>query len=238
MSKKKIKIIEGSGFLAKHFKKYSNHLKKLDVIIYAAGVSNSLAKNSGIFKRDLKRLKIFIKQNRKKIIYLSTYSIFDKSRNKSNYVKNKIKIENFIRKNCSKYIIVRFPELIGKNKNPNTLTNFFFNKIKYRKKFIIWKNAKRNLLDVEDAIKICLFFIEKNKDNNKVINILNKRFYSPLYIVKELENILKVKSKFTLLNIKLKKWKVYNSVNNKITSNLKISFGDTYLIKTLKKYYN
>ena len=237
MSKKNIKIIEGSGFLAKHFKKYSNQLKKLDVVIYAAGVSNSLAQNPKIFEKDFQRFRLFTEHNIKKLIYLSTYSIFDKSRNKSNYVKNKIKIENMIKKNCPKYIIVRFPELVGKNKNPNTLTNFFFNKIKNKKKFTIWKNAKRNLLDVNDAVKISVYFIKLYKNNNKVINILNQKFYKPLYVVNELEKLIKTKSKFTLLNTKIKKWNIKNSVNNKIVANLKIKFDKTYLTKTFKKYY-
>ena len=238
MSKKNIKIIEGSGFLAKHFKKYSKQLKKLNVVIYAAGASNSLAKNPKIFKRDFERLELFIGRSKKKIIYLSTYSIFDKSRNKSSYVKNKIKIESMIKKKCPKYIIFRFPELVGKNKNPSTLSNFFFNKIKDKKKFIIWKNAKRNLLDINDAVKISLYFIKLYKNNNKVINVLNNKFYKPLYIVNKLEKLLKIKGKFILLNTKIKKWDIKNSVNNKIIANLKINFDERYLTKTFKKYYN
>ena len=43
--KKKIKNIIGSGFLAFQFKKYEVLIKKLNICIYVAGVSNSLCKN-------------------------------------------------------------------------------------------------------------------------------------------------------------------------------------------------
>ena len=83
MSKKINKVIEGSGFLAKKFEKYSTFLKKKNVIIYAAGVSNSLSTNKLLFKKELNRFENFCKSNKKKLFYISTTSIYDNSRNKS-----------------------------------------------------------------------------------------------------------------------------------------------------------
>jgi nucleoside-diphosphate-sugar epimerase len=237
MSKKNIKVIEGSGFLAKKFRKYSPFLKRHNVIIYAAGVSNSLEKNSKKFEKELLRFKNFCNINNKKLVYISTYSIFDKSRNKNKYIKNKLKIENIIKKKISEYIIVRFPEVVGFSKNPNTLTNYFFKNIKNKKKFIVFKNVKRNVIDVDDAIKICLYFIKTYKEKNKVINILNKKFYQPIKILKLFEIILKTNSNYSVVKKKRENWKIVNSLNSKIEKKLKIKFNDQYLIKTLKKYY-
>ena len=106
MSKKINKVIEGSGFLAKKFEKYSTFLKKKNVIIYAAGVSNSLSTNKLLFKKELNRFENFCKSNKKKLIYISTTSIYDKSRNNSRYIKNKIKIEKIIKKKVKNYLIM------------------------------------------------------------------------------------------------------------------------------------
>ena len=74
------------------------------------------------------------------IIYVSSCSVLDPSRKKSIYLKRKIKNENFVKKNFKKYLIIRIPEIIGKNKNKNTLVNFFYYKILNKKNFFLFKN--------------------------------------------------------------------------------------------------
>ena len=201
MVKNNINYIEGSGFIAKKFKKYSSFFKKNNCILYAAGVSNSLQNKKKEFEREIQRINKFIKINKKKIIYVSTYSIFDKSRNHK-YVKNKIKIEKIIKKKVEKYIIFRLPEVVGSNKNPNTLVNFLYKKIKKRKKFYLWINAKRNLIDIDDVVKFIIFFIKLNQNKNKVINLLNPNFNTPIDIVNELEIILNKKAIYKIKKLK------------------------------------
>mgnify|MGYP007101764501 CR=1 FL=1 len=41
-----------------------------------------------------------------------------------------VKIEKIIKSNNNDYIIIRLPEIIGKSKNPNTLTNFSYRVLK------------------------------------------------------------------------------------------------------------
>ena len=159
MPKKRVRFIVGSGFIAARFKKYLKFLKKKNVIIYAAGISNSLDEYKKNLEREVFKIKNFILNNRKKLIYISTYSVNDDSRRKKLYVKNKIKIEKIIKQESEKYMIIRLPEIIGKNKNPNTLTNFFYNNIVRNESFTVFKNSRRNLLDVDDAIKNCIKII-------------------------------------------------------------------------------
>ena len=211
MLKKKDEFIVGSGFIASKFKKYLKFIKKNKVIIYAAGISNSL------------------EINKKKLVYISTYSVNDNSRKNKLYVKNKIKIEKIIKNNNSEYIIIRLPEIIGKSKNPNTLTNFFYNNLIKNKPFKVFKNSHRNLLDIDDAIKNCIKIIKINKNKNKIINLLNKKFNTPLQIVNDFEKILKKRGIYKFNNTKLGKWSLKN--------NYFFYSKKNYLIKTLKKYY-
>ena len=229
MPKKRVRFIVGSGFIAARFKKYLKFLKKKNVIIYAAGISNSLDDYKKNLEREVFKIKNFILNNRKKLIYISTYSVNDDSRRRKLYVKNKIKIEKIIKQESEKYMIIRLPEIIGKNKNPNTLTNFFYNKIVRNESFTVFKNSRRNLLDVDDAIKNCIKIIRSDKKNKSVVNLLNKKFNTPLQIVNNFEKILKKKGIYKFKNTKKKKWSLKN--------NYYVYSKKDYLIKSLKKYY-
>ena len=229
MSKKRERFIIGSGFIAARFKKYHKFLKKKKIIIYAAGISNSLEVNKKNLEREVLKIKNFIHNNKKKLIYISTCSVNDESRRRKLYVKNKIKIEKIIKQESKEYMIIRLPEIIGKNKNPNTLTNFFYNKIVKGESFTVFKSSRRNLLDIDDAIKNCIKIIKENKNKNKMINLLNKKFNTPLQIVTYLEKILQKKGIYKFSDNKNNKW---NLKNNYFFHSKK-----NYLIKTLKKYY-
>ena len=229
MLKKKDQFIIGSGFIAIKFKKYLKFIKKNNVIIYAAGISNSLETNKRNLNKEIYKLKKFLDNNNKKIIYISTYSVNDNSRISKPYVKNKIKIEKIIQKVSKEYLIIRLPEIIGKSKNPRTLTNFFYNNIMGGKKFIVHKIVQRNLLDIDDAIKKCIKVIIVNKNENKKINILNKKFYTPLQIVKSFEKVLSKKGFYNFSVIKKNKLSLKN--------NYFVNSSKNYLFKTLKKHY-
>ena len=228
MSKIKYQIF-GNGFIANEFKRYSKSIKKKNLTIYAAGISRSSEKNNKNLKKEINIFKNFCKLNFNKIVYISSYSINDSSRINNKYVRNKIIIENIIRKNFEDFLIIRLPEIVGKNKNPYTLTNFFYNKIIKNKSFYLFNNVRRNLVDVKDAIKNCIKIINKKKYNRTTINLLNKKFYSPQEIVSTFEKILKIKANYKIKSIKKQKWK------NKKNINLK--FNEKYLEKILKKYY-
>ena len=119
--------IVGKGFIGKNLNKIKKELKETNYIIYAAGISHSKTKSKKELNRELNSFISFSKKNYfKKIIYISTADVTNNIVNKSLYVKNKIKIENLIKKKFKNYIILRLPQIIGKNRNMNTLINFFY----------------------------------------------------------------------------------------------------------------
>tara|TARA_B100000575_G_C23136402_1_gene660286 strand:+ start:635 stop:1327 length:693 start_codon:yes stop_codon:yes gene_type:complete len=229
MNNKQLHPVIGSGFIAKKFKKSSNFLRKNNIIVYAAGISNSLEKNRKNLNREISKFLEFYKKTNKRIVYISTYSINDSSRVKNKYVKNKILIEKIIRKKVANYLIIRLPEIVGQNKNPYTLSNFFYNKINNSEEFILYHNTKRNILDIDDAIKNCLKLIKLRKRKNEIVNLLSRKFYTPYQIVKIFEKVLKKKANFTMKKINNSNWHLKN--------NFYINTKKTYLMKTLKKHY-
>ena len=187
-------MIIGSGFIAKNFKKEKHLIKKYNLAIYASGVSNSQSKEKAFFLREKYMLLSYKKKIKSKVlVYFSTCSIYDQSRRNSLYVKHKSLMEQLIKNNFNKYIIVRFPELIGFNSNKKNLINFLYQKIINNFKFSLWDNAKRNIIDIDHAIKIFFYYINKIRKYKKInleINIANPRFYRVQNIVKVIEKLL------------------------------------------------
>jgi len=241
MDKKHQNSIVGSGFIAKSFIKYEEFFKKLGACAYAAGVSNSLCEDKKLFHKDKSRLADFSKiiGQDQILLYFSTCSIDDPSRNKNFYIKHKLDIENFIKENFKKYLIVRLPEVVGKNTNTNTLVNFFFHKIKKQEKFDLWTEANRSIIDIEDVVKILIDFLSSNKQNkNQIINIANTKKSSALHIVQILENITKTKAKYNLVSKGEKNWNIDTSIANESMTRCKITFERDYLENLLRKYFS
>jgi nucleoside-diphosphate-sugar epimerase len=234
-------MIIGSGFIAKNFKKKKKLIKNYNLAIYASGVSNSKSTNKYNFKRERKKIINYKKKVGYKIfVYISTCSIFDPSRQKNLYVKHKLNMENLIKKNFNKYIIVRFPEVIGLNSNKNNLINFFYQKIINNEKFKLWSNSKRNIIDIDDAIKIFFIFIKKiwkKKKINLEVNIANTKFVSPNTIVRIIEKLTLKKACYDKIEFGHLNWKIRPLINKSIIETSRINFDRFYLEKILKKYY-
>jgi len=139
----------------------------VDEILVAVNELNSLKKNIS-----------------KKIIYISTADVTNNILNKSLYVKNKIRIEKLIKRKFKNYIILRLPQIIGKSKNKNTLVNYFYYNIKNDKPLVLIKNFKRNVLDIDDILKLLKIIVYSKRTKNKVIILSNKYSVQPIDIVK------------------------------------------------------
>ena len=232
------KNIIGKGFIAKNLLKINSTINQNGMIVYAAGISNSQTKSKKQFVKEIKLFKNFTKKNYKnKIMYISTADVSNNLKNRTKYVKNKIKIEKIIKKNFNNFIILRIPQLIGKSSNKNTLINFFYNKIKEKKKIIVFKNVKRNILDIDDVIKMIQVIIMNKKVNKKIITLSNKNFIKPIEIIKILEKKLKKKANYILIKTKKQNWKLNFNQNIVYFRNAKINFSKDYLVKAVKKYY-
>ena len=109
------------------------------------------------------------------------------------------------------------------------MTNFFYKNIRSNKTFLLYDKTKRNLLDVDDAIKNIIKLIKVLKKENKIINLLNKNFYTPRQIVEVFEKILKKKARYKIKKIKNNKFLLKNSYFLKTKKD--------YLKKTISKYY-
>ena len=111
-------------------------------------------------------------------------------------IKNILLIEDLFKKKVKKFIIVRLTQVVGNNQNPSTITNFFYNNIKNNNSFYLWSGQKRNLIDIDDVVKIFKKILKKKFIKSKIINIYNTKSISVKKIIIILSKILNKKVKF------------------------------------------
>ena len=228
-------MVLGNGMIANKFIKYESDKKK---IIFASGVSNSKNTNKDDFLRELSLLDETIETNPdKSIIYFSTCSIYDRDLKKSPYILHKISLENVIKQKAKKFLIFRVSNVAGVSNNPYTILNYFIFNILQKKPFIIWKNASRNIIDIDDLYTITDELLQTNLYINQIINVANRTSYTVQYIIDQIEKHLNRKAIFTEIN-KGSSYDIDISAITPVIDKCKIQFTDDYLLKVLKKYYH
>lgn len=228
-------VIVGSGLLARAFAAHANDLT--NTCIYAAGVSNSSCIDNLEFERDTNRLSASLAQAspRELFIYFSTCSISDPYSQDSRYVTHKKKLEELVRAH-SRHSIIRLPQVAGKTPNPHTILNYLYNRIARSERFDLWRNAKRNIIDVEDVAKVVLDLVTVEDIQSETINLANPRSYSMQEIISALEKTARHRAIYNVVD----KGGDYFIDTSRIAASVKrtgIAFDDGYLLRTLSKYY-
>jgi nucleoside-diphosphate-sugar epimerase len=125
-------------------------------ILFSSGVSNSGERDRSAFQKELDLVECFLQkvQAGAAFVYFSTTSIFDPEKVDSPYIVHKLHIEQLIKESNNNYLIIRLPNLVGRSKNPHTLTNFFAQSIRTGSPIRLKANAVRHLIDVADLATI------------------------------------------------------------------------------------
>jgi len=184
-------MIIGKGLIAQSLQYIDaeNHL------FFASGVSNSLETRSSEFDREFSLLKESIeKYPQCRLVYFSTLSIHDQSKQESPYVLHKLKLEEYIRNNTSSHLILRIGNIVGNGGNPNTLFNFLKTQISQGKTFTIHQHARRLLLDIDDVSKFLQ--VNDNRSNNQTVNFAYPYYFDLKEIVHALESRMQKKAHY------------------------------------------
>lgn len=227
-------MVVGNGMIAAKFK---DHATDNSVLIFASGVSNSASANENDFLREKNLLTSVIRENKEKLlIYFSTCSIYDASMSGSAYVLHKLAMEKIITENQPHYLIFRVSNPVGNTANQNTFLNFFINHIKSKTIFPVWKNAYRNIIDIDDMYKVCSLIIQNNLHRNSIINIANTANYKITEIISIIEDYFGTKGNYDFKD-KGNAPVIDTSALLPLYSELNISFTEDYLFQLLNKYF-
>ncbi|EQB39192.1 hypothetical protein M947_08545 [Sulfurimonas hongkongensis] len=191
-------MVVGNGMIAKAFYEYNS---VDDILIFASGVSSSNLNLESEFTREYSMVKNFLQEYPKKLfIYFSSCSIEFPDLKDTKYNIHKLSIEKLIQATSGNYIIFRLPNVIGKGGNPNTIINYLFDSIKEYKEFFLWKYATRNIVDIEDVVKIIQYVIENNLYRNDTVNIAYEKSILVEDLIQTIETLLNKKSLKSIIN--------------------------------------
>lgn len=225
-------MITGNGLIAKSLQNIDSD----DVLFFASGVSNSLETRDSEFEREHTLLKNTIGNSAgKTFVYFSTCSIYDSSKNNSQYVLHKLKMEQVIAETCDRYYILRVSNAVGKGGNPNLLINYLVREIINNSKITVYTKATRNLIDVEDVSKITGEIL-KNFTPNQIFNLAYLQNFSIIEITETIskvlgtEPLLQLQNKGSGYEIEVSKIENYFKENN-------LTDKDQYLSNLIMKYY-
>jgi Nucleoside-diphosphate-sugar epimerases len=220
--------------VAERFKKmeHQDHF-----LIFASGVSNSKCEDDQAYKREYDLLAHAIAQNQgKHLVYFSTTSIFDPFESESKYVRHKLALEQFIKERAASYNIFRISNLVGHSNNKNTVINFYVEQILHATPFQLWKNATRNLIDVDDAFQIIQYILANALFKNEIVNIANPESYTTQSIINAIEIFFEKKAIYEEVN-RGTSFSIDISLIQPIVHQLGIHFDKGYRNKLLNKYY-
>jgi len=227
-------MVIGNGMIAKKFKSY---LANEDIVIFASGVSDSTNTDTGSFEREEKMIANTIRTNPGKLlVYFSTCSIYDLSMQASAYVQHKIKTEDYIMNNHSPFIIFRLTNPIGKTSNTHTVVNYFIKNIVEKHEFAVWKNAGRNIIDIDDMYLVCNEILQEKLFINSIVNIANPQNYPVTFIVETIENYFNIRANYSLVD-KGGSPVIDTDAVKPLFTKFNINFDEHYLHKLLQKYF-
>ena len=165
-------MVIGSGLLAKAFA--DRFGQPPGTWIYAAGVSNSGCTDPVEFERERVRLARALDEGRgaDAFVYFSTCSIGDPAAAASDYVRHKMAMEALVAAH-PRHIIARLPQIAGHTPNPHTLLNFLHASISRSERFTVWRNASRNIIDVDDVARIVGRLVDQPQARAITVNVAN-----------------------------------------------------------------
>ena len=225
-----MKII-GSGLIGSRFS--DSHYSSSN-LIFASGVSASSCKSKMEFKRERDLLAYWLNK-RPDIIYFSTCSIEDPNLSDNEYVLHKQEMESLVLSH-PKGIVIRVPQIVGRSNNKNTLINFLFDKIYNQDEFDLYIGAVRNLIDIDDVVKLTNLLIDSQK-NISQCSFAMPFDYEITKIVSCIETILNKKAIFKPKKIKPFSYPRSQFISDAVSLGL-INFEENYLEKVLFKHYS
>jgi len=228
-------MIIGSGLIARGFA--AQYQQRSDVCIYAAGVSNSRNTNLREFARERARLLLALQSANDvgAFVYFGTCSVADPEVQHTSYVQHKLEMEQLVVEHLH-HLILRLPQVAGHTPNPHTLLNFLYARIVRSESFSVWRNAYRNIIDVDDVATLASILIENQSMRCCTLNLANPCSYSMPEIVKEMEQVVEKQAIYDVLE-RGRHYPIEVATMMTALSETQIRFDEHYLNRVLRKYY-
>ena len=227
-------MIIGKGVIANRFKDCSLQLKYL---IFAGSVNDASIQDKNIIQAEEKAVTDALSEyNDSTFVYFSSCSILDSEAAHTPYVQHKVHMEKLIQSSAKSFLIFRLPQVIGFFDTKSSLVNFLVDAIVNQKKFELWCNAQKNIIDIDDVYEIVVEVLKRRILTKKIVNIASSHQTSVIQLVNEIEKFFGLTANYILVN-KGTSYDLDIFPIKPVLSDLHIEFGEAYIQTSLNKYF-
>jgi dTDP-4-dehydrorhamnose reductase len=227
-------MIIGSGLMARVFA--GRPTAGADVVVLAAGVSNSQCSDPREFERERELVERTLGEavNARQVVYFSTCSVHDEAAAATHYVRHKLAMEDLVRQHPG-HLILRLPQVAGRTPNPHTLLNYLYARISRGERFAVWRHAQRNVIDCDDVRAIGFAVLESGQ-RGATMNIAAPRSYPMTEIVGTMERVVGGHAIFDLLD-RGGAFPIDLEETRALWDRGGLAFATDYLEHVIRKYY-
>lgn len=183
-------MVVGSGMLASELKK---HRWPSRCAVLAFGVSNSNEMDTNEFEREWVRVNEYLQRECiENIVYFSSSNVYHHAI--TPYARHKLIIERAIESSGKRFHVFRLPQVVGAVVN-TTLVSFLVQKIIKDEIVTVYREAKRNLIGVDDVAYLVSNIVCNGIGVNTFQDIVSRKNVSAEDIVLEIARILRREAK-------------------------------------------
>ncbi len=208
-------MIVGHGLIAREL--MAQGADRMNVMFYAAGVSNSRCSDAGEYERDRSRLVTSFRADRR-CIYFSTCSLYGED---SPYTEHKRRLEDMVLMQGG--AVLRLSNVVGPNAPGYQLIPHLSARIARGELLVLQRAARRNIVDVTDVVRIARALT----DVAGVVNVAATYDNSLSEIVAALEDATGDKARCDFIE---------GGVAHKIPASVLLT-GPDYMYHTIGKYF-
>lgn len=226
-------MIVGKGLLARAFEPYFG--RDPHVVVFASGVSNSLETRPSEFERERSLLQGPLNSGARRFIYFGSCGVTGSESELMPYMQHKQSMEALVR-SIPGGLVLRLPQVVGKTDNPHTLTNFLRDRITSGLHFTVWSRAERNLVDIDDIVRIGVRLAAESNNTITMASIAATNSLPMPEIVKIFESVLGKRANFSVVE-KGEPMRIDTTLVKTVCAELGIGLGDGYIERVIRKYY-
>jgi UDP-2-acetamido-2,6-beta-L-arabino-hexul-4-ose reductase len=226
-------MIIGQGMIAAAFAR--SFADRPDLALFASGVSNSGERSPEPFQREEEHLRALLARKPSCVAYFGTCSVDDPEQRASPYVRHKMRMEDLVRAS-GPFVVLRLPQVVGRTRNPFTLTNYLYEQIAGRRRFSVWSKARRNIIDVDDVYRIGSYMFDSPAYRDRTVNVASPFSTPVVQLVAAFERALGVSADYELVE-RGGQYEIDVTHCLEVAAKVGVSFGPDYVDRVVEKYY-
>lgn len=227
--------VVGNGMIANAFA--TGLVRNRSLVVFASGVSNSECLDHEAFKRELTLLTTALAKAgvERPFLYFGTCSVYDPDAHDRPYVLHKKAMEALVLSHQTG-LVVRLPQVVGPHAPPNTLLTSMVSRIRAGQEVQIWDQAVRNLVDVDDVVRVVDAWLTLALPPDRVLNVANPKSITVMELVKTIESALGLVAKVKHVS-RGSPFHIDTRSMMAAASLAQVDFGNDYLHRVVRKYF-